>query len=75
MTLISWDIDAVSNEALMKELKALGVRKALSYTVDVTDLDRVAETVAKVRTFVVDLFVCALPTHTVVVNNVTCGFS
>lgn len=54
LTLISWDIDSVSNDALMDGLKSLGVRKALSYTVDVTDREKVIEAAAKVG----NIFVC-----------------
>ena len=48
LTLISWDVDAAANESVIRDLRALGVRKALGYTVDVSDPVKVAVTAAKV---------------------------
>ena len=48
ITLISWDVDSERNQSTIKELKALGVSKAYSFDVDVTDDDQVAAAAARV---------------------------
>ena len=49
LTLISWDVDTAANESVVRELRVLGVAKALCYTVDVSDPAKVALTAAKVN--------------------------
>ena len=46
LTIISWDVDQGENEALVQELRELGVKKAVGFTVDVSDSGQV-ETAAK----------------------------
>ena len=48
ITLISWDVDSERNNSTIKELKALGVSKAYSFDVDVTDDEQVAAAAARV---------------------------
>ena len=41
LTIISWDVDEAKNEALIQELRESGVQRAVGFTVDVSDSDKV----------------------------------
>lgn len=50
MTLISWDVNEASNEATMKKIRSLGVKRTMAMTVDVSNRNQVAAAAAKVHT-------------------------
>ena len=49
LTIVSWDINGPANLELIQQLKMLGVKEALAYTVDVSNPHQVSSTAAKVR--------------------------
>ncbi|CAG7732396.1 unnamed protein product [Allacma fusca] len=49
LTIISWDIDVVGNQNLRNELEALGVKKTMVSTVDVSNQKQVEAAARKIR--------------------------
>ena len=49
VTLVSWDVDEAANEGAIKEVRNLGVKRALAFTVDVSSRNQVAIAAAKVN--------------------------
>ena len=53
VTLISWDVNEGSNEATMKRIQSLGVKRFKAMTVDLTNRSQVAIAAAKVTAMAV----------------------